>query len=407
MLATLVSAAIPAREAASVAPQLALSRSNVEDRARRMVPLSSSAGVLGLLLGAGLLAIPTNNLPISFAGLFLVVIGFALLAPLVTLVSLRAATPVTTRVFGVLGRMAPRSVTGALSRTTVAIAALMVAVSVTIGVGLMVGSFRTTVQTWLGQTLYDDIYISAPGLGGTRPIQPLDPRVVPVATAWPGVRETEVLRATTADSPAGQIALSAVRSPDFATRRWYVSTDGGVPAAAQAVDEGAVLASEPLANRLGLPAHGASLTLYTDRGPHTFPVAGIYRDYSSSEGTAMMSLDVYRQYWNDRQLTAMSLLLAPGVDADGVARDLGARLNSIQELSVRPNQSLRADVLRVFDQAFAITGALQLLAAVVAFIGVLSALLSLQLERARELGMLRAIGLTARQLRAPFSWRPG
>ena len=254
-------------------------------------------------------------------------------------------------------------------------------------------------QTWLGQTLYDDIYISAPGLGGTRPIQPLDPRVIPIAGSWPGVQRSEVLRATVADSPAGQISLSAVRSADFVTRRWFVSTDGGVSAAAEAVKSGAVLASEPLANRLGLAAHGASLTLYTDRGPHAFPVAGIYRDYASSEGTVMLSLDVYQRYWDDRQLTAVSLALAPGSDADQVARDLGTRLSALQQLSVRPNRALRDDVLRVFDQAFAITGALQLLAAVVAFIGVLSALLSLQLERARELGMLRAIGLTSRQLR--------
>ena len=66
---------------------------------------------------------------------------------------------------------------------------------------------------------------------------------------------------------------------------------------------------------------------------------------------------------------------------------------------VRPNAVLRAEVLQVFDRAFAITGALQLLAAGVAFIGVLSALLSLQLERARELGVLRAVGLTGGQLR--------
>jgi putative ABC transport system permease protein len=399
MLATLASAAVPAREAASVPPQLALSRSNIEDRARRMVPWTAAAGGLGLLLGAGLLAISARSVPISFAGLFLVVIGFALLAPLVTLVLLGAATPLTGRLFGVLGRMAPRSVTGALSRTAVAIAALMVAVSVTIGVGLMVGSFRATVETWLGQTLYDDIYISAPGLGGTRPTQPLDPRIVPIAGSWPGVQQTEVLRATVADSPAGEIAVSAVRSPDFVTRRWFASTDGGVSAAAEAVKNGAVLASEPLANRLGLAAHGASLTLYTDRGPHTFPVAGIYRDYASSEGTVIMSLDIYQEYWTDTRLTAMSLVLAPGSDADQVARDLGTRLNAVQALSVRPNRALRDEVLRVFDQAFAITGALQLLAAVVAFIGVLSALLSLQLERAHELGMLRAIGLTSRQLR--------
>jgi putative ABC transport system permease protein len=67
-------------------------------------------------------------------------------------------------------------------------------------------------------------------------------------------------------------------------------------------------------------------------------------------------------------------------------------------LLVRPNRELRNEVLEVFDRTFAITGALQLLATLVAFIGVLSALLSLELERQRELGILRAVGMTVRQL---------
>ena len=65
---------------------------------------------------------------------------------------------------------------------------------------------------------------------------------------------------------------------------------------------------------------------------------------------------------------------------------------------MRPNQALRDDVMAVFDRTFAITGALHILATVVAFIGVLSSLLLLQLEKQREVGILRAIGLTARQL---------
>jgi len=65
---------------------------------------------------------------------------------------------------------------------------------------------------------------------------------------------------------------------------------------------------------------------------------------------------------------------------------------------VRPNQTLRDDVLVVFDRTFAITAALQFLAVVVAFIGILSALLSWQLDKQREIGILRAIGLTTRQM---------
>lgn len=56
-------------------------------------------------------------------------------------------------------------------------------------------------------------------------------------------------------------------------------------------------------------------------------------------------------------------------------------------------------MLTIFDRTFAITVALRLLATVVAFIGVLNALFLLQFEKKRELGILRALGLTGRQLR--------
>ena len=81
-----------------------------------------------------------------------------------------------------------------------------------------------------------------------------------------------------------------------------------------------------------------------------------------------------------------------------MADDLAKALKPVQRLQIRPNQALREEVLVVFDRTFAITGALQILAMIVAFVGILSALLSLELERQRELGILRAIGLTTRQL---------
>jgi putative ABC transport system permease protein len=144
---------------------------------------------------------------------------------------------------------------------------------------------------------------------------------------------------------------------------------------------------------------GATVTLYTDHGARQFPVAGIYRDYSSSQGTVMMSLDLYRQHWNDPAISAVALKLAPDADSDRVVRELSDALAGVQGVMVRPNAALRSEALAVFDRAFAITGALQLLAALVAFVGILSALLALQLERSREFGVLRAIGLTGRQLR--------
>lgn len=418
--ATVASAALPAWEAATVPPRLALARSGLEDKARRAVPLVSAAGAGGIGLGAALLLIPTRSLVVSFGGIFFLTIGCALLAPLATLGLARAVQPVLGRLAGVLGRMAPRNVTAALSRTAVAVAALMVAVSVTVGVGLMVASFRTTVVDWLGQTLWGDVYISAPQLTATRSAAALDPRVLEVMRSWPGVARWDVLRSAEVGSPDGPILVTAVSDEDFTAPRVFVSTDGSREQVAAAVKAGAVLASEPLANRLGITlsgarrtpctpgpeptsapcaVEGATVTLYTDRGPRTFPVAGVYRDYSNSQGTVMMGLDLYRQHWDDPTITAGLLVLAPGVDVDETVAGLREALAGIQGVVVRPNQALRDDALAVFDRAFAITGALQLLAALVAFIGVLSALLSLQLERGREFGVLRAVGLTVRQFR--------
>ena len=109
----------------------------------------------------------------------------------------------------------------------------MVAVSVTIGVGLMVGSFRTTVIAWLGQTLWGDIYVSAPGLTATRSSVPLDPRVIDVVSAWPAAQRWDVLRSVDVSSPQGTIAVSAVSDEDFTAPRTFLSTDGGRAAAAR------------------------------------------------------------------------------------------------------------------------------------------------------------------------------
>jgi putative ABC transport system permease protein len=208
----------------------------------------------------------------------------------------------------------------------------------------------------------------------------------------------ELLRATRVDSPDGPVYVEAGNSPTYGHNLLYLSADGSPEATWEAVLNGAVIVSEPFANRMGLPRRGGALTLYTDDGPRTFSVAGIYYDYASSQGTVIMSLDTYRQLWRDDAITVLVLQVTPGADAERVARDLEDALAPAQRLFVRPNQALRDDVLEVFDRTFAITGALQLLATVVAFIGVLSALLSLQLDKQRQLGILRAVGLTARQL---------
>lgn len=394
-----LSAVLPAIEAARVEPVEALRRSVLEGKARWLVPRVALAGVAVAFAGSLVLALSSRSLTATFAGLFVIVLGFALVAPLTTVVAMRVASPVAGRLAGTLGRLATGAVSRAVSRTGVAVAALAVAVSVTIGVGLMIESFRATVDNWLDLTLRADVFVSAPSRGGVRSFAPLPPDVERAVAAVPGVAWVETFRSVRVESDLGEVNLGVADPRRARETRLYRFAEGDPAEAWGRVLRGAVLVTEPFAYRHGLPRRGASVTLQTDRGRRSFPVAGVLYDYATDQGTVFLTRNVYERYWSDRALTSLGAHLAPGAKVDDVTRSIRASLAG-RALRVTPNLSLRRGALRIFDRTFAVTQALRLLAVVVAFIGVCSALVALQVERTRELGTLVALGLGERQQRA-------
>jgi len=151
-----------------------------------------------------------------------------------------------------------------------------------------------------------------------------------------------------------------------------------------------------MANRFDLTI-GDQLAIQTDRGVQQFPIVGVAVDFDVRPVVTIYD-PIYRQFWDDTQISALALFVAPGVDVETKVSELRTALGSEQSLLVRSNRGTRQNALEVFDRTFAITVALQLLATLVAFIGILSTLMSLQLERSREIGVLRATGMTRRQL---------
>jgi len=406
-LASIFAAAPPAWEAASIPPRLALSRAGLESKTKLVVNRVAVLGVFAALTGAVILSIPTRNLIISFTGTFAVIIGLAALTPLVTVTLMRFVAEPFGKLFGLLGRLAPRNVIRSQSRTAVAVAALMIAVSVTIGVQVMISSFRTTVTIWLEQTMRGDIYISVQGLSTTRLDTPLDPQVIALVKSQPGIQSTIGVRVTSVESEQGPVELVAASPERPMDARLFLKEQGDPGQTWQMVRDGAVLLSEPLANRLGISAPGESLALLTPQGWHSFPIAGIYADYASTRGTVRMSLDVYQRLWNDDQLNGLVLFLAPHSDIDNMTTTLRTQLTDFPAIQVNPSGALRQDALVVFDRTFAITTAMQLVTTLVAFIGVLSSLLAVQLEKAREIGILRALGLNLAEMRRLALWETG
>jgi putative ABC transport system permease protein len=404
--AALLGSALPAYEATNAPPAGALKRSDIEERTQRSLPWLSLGALALLAVGAALL-IPDWNLIIAFAGLFAVILGGALLAPLFTL-GLMRGVQATLRRFGVIARMAPRSITRSLSRTSVAVAALMVAVSVIIGVGVMIGSFRNTVEAWLEDVLQADIFISPPSLTSNQVLTTLDASVVDQVQNFPGINKVATTRGVdvTAFLPAEpgsaeparqlQVRLVALSDDLAGADRRYIEAVGDWRTTWQALVEGGVIINEPMANRLELGV-GDRLALQTDRGVQEFAIVGVAVDFDVNNVVFVYD-PIYRQQWDDRLLSAIALFVEPGVDVDAKVAELRAAFAGEQQLLVRSNRSTRASALEVFDRTFAITIALQRLATIVAFIGIFSTLMSLQLERSREIGVLRSTGMTRRQL---------
>ncbi len=390
----IVAAALPASEAANVPAITVLQRSDLEVRVRRWLPLVTGIGIALIVAGALSLWLVQNNLTVSFVGIFAGLFGVTMVVPVLTVFLMRLATATLGRV-GLLGRMSARTVTQALSRTSVAIAALMVAVSTTIGVTVMIESFRSTVENWLGQTLVADIYITPP-LVGTNRASIMDPTLVGRVSAIPNIGRVETLRDVTAYSPEfGDVHLVAA-----STARNRVIKSGRLGEDRNAVlgdwANGSVIVSEPFANRHHVQP-GDTITFQTVNGAHTFPIAGIYYDYSSDQGLVLISSDVYGRFWNDPSITAISVYVPPNMDEGKVEDSIRTALGG-ENVVVQSNKSLREAALVIFDRTFAITMTLRIIAIVVAFIGVLGALMALQLERTRELGTLRATGMTLQQL---------
>ncbi|MEO1664358.1 MAG: FtsX-like permease family protein [Chloroflexota bacterium] len=396
-----VAALIPSWDATRTPPAGVLRRSSIEDQARKQLPLITAVAVILNIVGLIILAIPGDSITLSFVALFAIVVGSALFTPALLVVVMRYATPLTERVFGVLGRMAPRAVARSLSRTSVAVAALTVAVSVIVGVSVMIASFRTTVADWLEVTLSADIYVSPPNItsGNTG----MDAGIQETVATVTGV--TQVLAARNSETQAPDypdmppVRITAIElDPTQDTRRfdWNTAPAGDTVAA---MESGMVMVSEPFAFRRGITQRNNTINLLTDNGVQEFEVFAVFFDYTTDQGLVYMDLGVYRDNWDDDQISSLGVYVAEDVALTDMIDTLETQTLVGLDVIVQSNRTLREGVFEVFNQAFSITVALRLLATIVAFIGILSALLALQLENTRQYGLMRAVGLTPGQLR--------
>ena len=337
-------------------------------------------------------------------GGFVLGVGLLVGLPLFTPLVVRAVSAgVPSRGFGL--RYAVRGLGAQLSSTTFAVAALGVAVSMLIGITMMIGSFRRTVELWVGRSVRADVYISAASFRSGGNLATLDDSLVAALVAYPGVRAADRLRGqfvwagTRADLARGgrRINVGGVDAALEGGIARFPLLRGDQERAIRALREGgAVLVGETLYRKAGLDV-GDSLFAFGPRGVLAFPIAGVFYDYTTEGGSAAMDLATFAAALGSGPITNVALYLRPGADAERVVDALKARYTG-QPLVFRSNRDLREEIFRIFDQTFAVTRILQGMSLLIAACGITLTLLVLARERLSELALYRALGAGRRQI---------
>ncbi len=410
LLSTL--AAIPAAsEAASTLPRQTLSVSSLHLALERNATRFLLAGI-GLLTLAGVLCLPrvSGKSPLLGFGAAGATLGaFALATPWVLLRGARLVRPFAEKFGGIEGALAADNLRRALNRSSLVVAALLVSLSLTIGMNVMVRSFRDTVADWVNGSISADLFIATSnGFDGQR--EPGIPReVLDFATKNQGVATFDTLRQAQIEIDGKNVVLLANELPSIESgqrKLHFISqTKSGTT---DFLNGDAVLLSERLSNLIG---KGASdeIAVPTPSGIRKLPVGGVFYDYNPN-AVMYLSLKSYKKWWRDAEIDGVALYLKgedKGARAEQLKREIDRKFGAKYALRLLPNAEIRRQVFDTFDQTFAVTYALQLIALVVAAFGVFDTLVAMVLERTTEYASLRAMGAGASQIRKMAFWEFG
>jgi putative ABC transport system permease protein len=395
------SAYSPAREAAQVSPVEAMARGRREYEVR-----VHKSRDLWIALFFGLAAAVCSRVPVvagkpffGYIAAILLVVASALAMPAFVDVLTSLISKIVGKLLGVEAVLASRSLAASLRRTSVLVGALSTAIAMMTSVGIMVGSFRQTVMVWMNGQLPADLYLRPAGAPATDRHPVLSPGLAEELAKLPGVEAVKRLRMYEISYEGMPVSLA---SADLTFLRPYHDSDlfSGRPreqVLAELRDSNNIIVSEPFTYKHHAKA-GDSITLFLGEKQGTFHISDVYYDYSSERGEIVMDRNTVLHYLPDPAVSNLAIYISPDAQLETVRAEI-ERATSDRRVLLFSNRDLRTEAIRVFDRTFAITYALEAVAVIVAVMGIAGALLSLVIDRRRELGLLRFLGAATGQVR--------
>jgi len=399
IVVTLLAAYLPARQAGRISPLEALRlRGQQEDgwlnRAGWII------GVVLLIVSAGVLIWNPFPYDVQFRlgslTVFCLFFGATLIIPVTLRLWQLLSSWLIRLIFGGLGEIGARNLERARRRTMLTCAALMVGVSMIVTTQGMIGSFTADLDAWIDAYTAGDAFISG--------AVPLTYGLKANLESQEGVELATPLRYIEVSWLSGEteerISLMAVDPESYTQVTRFVYSEPKVDPA-QAISQltagHSVFISGVIAEKYGL-VPGDRITLRTHEGDQQFAVAAVALDFYNQGMVMTGSWKDLQRYFDIDDVSTFLLKATPGTDIDQLVQRIRKQYQDDYQLVVESNSSLRERADSLLKQAFSMFDILGILAVLVAALGVLNTLSMSVIERTREIGMLRTMGMTRWQI---------
>jgi putative ABC transport system permease protein len=398
---SLVAGLAPAMEAARVTPVEAMARARrdyltrIRWKQHLVVALCSLGGAVTAALQP-----PVSGRPLfGYLSALLLVLATAVLIPGVISASSLLAGRVIRRDLGVEAILALKGIRGSLTRTGILVCALTTAVGMMVAVAIMVGSFRQTVVLWMEGQLKADLYLRPAGSSAADRHPTIDPSVADVIEQVPGVEAVDRFRVypISYEGLPASLAGGETSKVRASTATYFLPGENRSRILSILPVGDNVIVSEPFANKHHVQA-GELIRLPLAGKWREFRVLGIYYDYSTERGFVIMDRRTLLKYLPDPAVSNLAVYLRPKAEVAQVRKQIEQAIGP-HAVMIFTNSKLRHDALSIFDRTFRITWALELIAIIVAVVGIAGALLALAIDRRREFGVLRFLGASKSQIR--------